>query len=130
MKINHLPENELFRYIIVGGGAVLIDFLVYLLLTYFNIMEASWAKRVSFITGGVWSFIANKLFTFRKMELRISEPLLFVFVYAIGFAMNTVVHDWVLRLYSLKVAAFLMATSISVIWNYIGQKLIVFRSAV
>lgn len=115
------------RYILVGGGAVFIDFIIYILLIHFNSIEPSWAKRISFIAGAFWSFIANKFYTFKKKKLKLNEPILFTIVYLTGFLLNTFSHDIFLKLYNVKILAFIVATLLTVIWNYVGQKWIVFR---
>lgn len=128
MNFNTIRKSEIFRYILVGGGAVCIDFLIYTLLSEFTQIDISWSKRISYVCGGIWSFFANKLFTFRKYELNTREPFLFILVYAIGFFLNSVLHDLVLKIFSVKLLAFSLATFISVVWNYIGQKWVVFRN--
>lgn len=119
--------SELVRYIIIGGGAVFIDLVVYWMLTANTAILPSQAKRISFLAGGIWSFFGNKFFTFRKFEASIAEPFLFVIIYLIGFVLNTLIHDLVLKNAGIKPAAFMLATLTSIVWNYAGQKWIIFR---
>lgn len=129
MKLNRFLQLEIVRYGIVGGGAVLIDLIIYTLLIYFNITDPSWAKRIGFTIGALWSFLINKFYTFRKYDLKLSEPVFFIIVYVSGFLLNSFIHDWILRLYNSKVFAFILATCVSIMWNYVGQKWLVFRKA-
>ncbi len=129
MKNSIFFNKEIFRYLIVGIGSVSIDFITYyLLINYSNQFTPSTAKRVSFIAGGIWSFIVNKLYTFRSKELKLQEPILFVFIYLVGFVLNTVVHDRLIVFFKINTIAFLFATTISIVWNYFGQKFLVFRT--
>ncbi len=127
MKFSKL-SGEIARYLLVGGVAVLIDAAVYTGIVTADILTPEWAKRVSFIVGSIWAFFANKYFTFRQKRLHVREPFLFAAVYVSGFLLNSFVHDVVLRLTLSKPLSFLCATATSTIWNYLGQKFLVFRS--
>jgi len=127
MNFNIVRKSEIFRYILVGGGAVCIDFMIYFLLSEFTHIDISLSKRISYVCGGIWSFFANKFFTFKKYDLNTIEPILFVLVYAIGFFLNSILHDFILKFWGVKLLAFGIATFISIVWNYIGQKWLVFK---
>lgn len=119
--------KELLRYALVGGIAVGIDAGVYYLLNLFTAIDVSWIKRTSFVVGGIWSFFANKYFTFRQKELRVFEPVIFFIVILIGFFINSVTHDLVYWLTNSKIISFLIATGVSTITNFVGHKLITFN---
>ena len=120
-------KGELLRFLVVGGIAVALDAASYWALMHFAGLNPVWAKRVSFGIGSVWAFFANKYFTFALRELRASEPFLFAIVYVAGWFLNSVTHDFVLRLAESKTLAFLAATGVSTCSNFIGQKFLVFR---
>lgn len=119
--------KEVFRYIVVGVVSVAIDAIIYALLIRWGWSEPQWAKRFSFVVGGIWSFFANKYFTFKQRSVRVQEPFIFAIVVAAGFAINSSIHDLILSYTGIKIWSFLIATGASTIWNYVGQKLIVFR---
>ena len=118
---------EIVRYVLVGGVAVLIDAVVYYVMIVYHIAAPSTAKRISFIAGSTWAFLANKYFTFRQPEVKFSEPLLFTILYICTFFINSFVHDILLIRLQSEGLAFLFATGASTCLNYIGQKWIVFR---
>ncbi len=120
-------DNELMRYLIVGGVSVAIDATVYAVLVSSNTFDPSWSKRISFVAGGVWAFFANKFFTFRRPKAKLSEPILFTAVYFCGFVFNSLIHDFVYELLGIKTIAYLISAIIVIIWNFIGQKFIVFK---
>ena len=120
--------TQLLRYAIVGGLAVAIDAGVYFGLISWGLAEPAWAKRISFVTGAAWGFFANKFFTFDQRLFSVREPVLFTFVYLLGWFLNSLIHDGVLRLAGLKWLAFLLATGVSTCTNFAGQKWIVFRA--
>ena len=120
-------RKEIGRFLIVGGIAVLIDAIVYFLLTRFQWMDPAWSKRTSFFAGSIWAYFTNKFFTFGKKDFSASEPVLFAIVYLTGFALNSVIHDVTLEMFKVAALAFLVATGVSTCTNFIGQKWIVFR---
>jgi putative flippase GtrA len=124
---NNRLKGELLRFLVVGGIAVLLDAALYAAFVNWCGISPAWSKRLSFAVGSVWPFFANKYFTFGTRELRPREPFLFVFVYFIGWFLNSTTHDLVLRWTAHKVVAFLAAAGVSTCSNFIGMKFIVFR---
>ncbi len=104
----------------------MLDLMSYSALLKVGIIDPVWAKRASFGIGSIWAFFANKFCTFAVRELRLSDPFLFVVVYAFGWFLNAFTHDILLGIFGLKSVAFFAATSVSTCSNFIGQKFIVF----
>lgn len=120
-------RSQLWRFLLVGGFSVLIDAAVYYALVHFKLTDAVMAKRISFAAGALWAFFANKFFTFNKVAFSKREPVFFIMVYLIGWLLNSLVHDFILHASNLRWLAFLAATGISTVTNFIGQKWLVFR---
>tara|TARA_B110000467_G_C18318460_1_gene483327 strand:+ start:1897 stop:2232 length:336 start_codon:yes stop_codon:yes gene_type:complete len=91
-KVSKL-KKELSRFLVVGGIAVLIDAVAYHLILEFGLLSPSPAKKASFIAGAIWAYFANKYITFSQRRFRIKEPFKYIFVYCIGFLLNSLVHD-------------------------------------
>ena len=121
-------KTELLRFLLVGGIAVLIDATVYFALVKLAILHPSSSKRVSFACGAIWAFFMNKYYTFSQKQIKVSEPLSFSVVYLVGWLLNSVTHDILYKWTAIKLVAFLFATAVSTCSNFIGQKLIVFRT--
>lgn len=119
--------GQLLRFLLVGGLAVAIDGSIYFALTQAVQADPVWAKRVSYVTGALWGFFANKYFTFRQSGFDIREPLLFVLVYVFGWFCNSLVHDVTLSGLHRPWLSFLAATGVSTCTNFVGQKWLVFR---
>lgn len=122
-------KGQLARFAVVGGLAVAIDAALYFLFVWSELMDPTWSKRASFGLGAVWAFFANKFFTFRAPGFKVQQPFLFAAVYLGGWALNSFIHDAVLHLWPRPVVAFLSATSVSTVTNFVGQKWLVFRSS-
>jgi putative flippase GtrA len=128
MKPSNATIFEIMRFLAVGGVAVIIDGWFYFCFINWEIIEASWAKRLSFLFGSIWAFFMNKYFTFRQKKLSYRQPVLFGLVYLTGFFLNSFFHDLVFVFTKIEWLSFTLATSTSTISNFVGQKWIVFKS--
>ena len=127
-RIHARFNSEVVRYLLTGGISFSIDTSAYFLLACTGVLSPFWAKRISYVLGSIWAFFMNKHFTFRQNEFRIAEPFLFAIVYVFGFVLNGLLHDVVLHCTSSKLMAFAVASFVVICTNYVGQKLIVFRT--
>lgn len=128
MKLSKTTAFEIMRFLLVGGVAVLIDGFFYFCLINWQILQTSWAKRLSFLLGSCWAFLMNKHFTFRQKGFSFKQPVFFGLVYLTGFFLNSLLHDLTLVFSRMELFAFTIATSVSTVSNFLGQKLIVFKS--
>ena len=135
MKVNQLikklriQNDEIIRFVIVGGIAVIIDGIVYVLMVRFLMIDHSISKRLSFIFGSIWAFLANKHFTFRSSAPVGREMIIFSALYITTYLVNGWVHDITWEASSIDWLSFLIATTTSTIINFVGQKFIVFKKS-
>ena len=120
-------KSELIKYILVGMFVVFLDFLFYQL--FINVFEinSSNSKRLSFISGAVFSFFLHKHISFNSNKRRLKEPFLFGLLYFTSFSLNSFSHDLSIKYFAGNYP-FYIATSVSVVINYLGQKFIVFKN--
>jgi len=124
-----IKVKELLRFLVGGGSAVLVDYTGYRFLLFLNV-DLFIAKAVSFICGAIVGFIINKLWTFESKKFVKEEILKYIILYSITALINTGVNKVVLELLGLQLFAFLCATGVSTLLNFLGQKFFVFyRSA-
>ena len=90
-------------------------------------MEHGLSKRVSFILGSIWAFLANKHYTFRSSVPARKEIIPFSLLYLSTYLANGWVHDMTWDISDIDWLSFLTATATSTIINFLGQKFIVFR---
>lgn len=117
--------KEIFKFCVGGGSAVISDFLVYLLLKNVIGMEA--AKTISFVAGAIVGFIINKLWTFESKTFKPTEIIKYILLYACSAGANTVVNTNIFQWLGSTIIAFLCATAVSTVMNFLGQKFFVFR---
>ncbi len=116
--------KETLKFCVGGGSAVLVDFLSYIFLKQY--IQINPAKALSFVLGALVGFIINKLWTFESRSFKISEILKYIILYACSALANTLVNKLVLSVFDSVVFAFLCATGVSTIMNFLGQKFFVF----
>ncbi|WP_394884850.1 GtrA family protein [Clostridium butyricum] len=124
---NSIKIKELFRFLIGGGSAVITDYLIYVILLSIS-MDISIAKTISFICGSIVGFIINKLWTFESKSFKKAEVGKYATFYSITAVINSLVNNLVLSLIGMQSFAFLCATGISTVLNFLGQKFFVFSS--
>ncbi len=118
-------RNEIVKFLVGGGSAVLLDALVYALLRQRT--DVSLAKTVSYISGAALGFLINKYWTFKSRRFLVNEIFIYSALYAISAFANTSVNGAVLYWIPNTVFAFLCATGTSTVLNFLGQKFIVFK---
>lgn len=129
-----LPDRAEFRrvrrFIVVGCLSVAIDLLAYTL--FRGVMTAAPAKGLSYVLGMLFGFVCNKVWTFESDRRSASEPILYAVVYSVTLAVNILVNSACLTLLGEngRVVAFLVATGLTTVLNYLGLRWLAFRTAV
>jgi len=123
-------KRELVLFSIIGLFTVGIDFFIYLAIIFLDIFPISIAKTISFLSGTLFAYFANRFWTFSDLE-RISKSLMrFIMVYLCSLITNVLINKSILLLlidqrFSFQLA-FFIATSVSAFLNFIGMKFFVF----
>lgn len=129
-------NNTTLRFIFTGLAATAIDFSILGIITYVG-FEAIFANIIATSCAFVFSFFVNRAYTFQAKNGNIARQMvLFTVVTLTGVwglqsivlhlgipFTNTVVGDAILALFIVKV----IATGISMIWNYLLYKTVVFK---
>lgn len=117
--------QEILKFLVGGGSAVLVDAVLYALLKCY--IDLSAAKIISYVAGAAVGFVINKLWTFESRRFRLSEIFKYIALYACSAMANAGVNRLVLWIIPNTVFAFLCATGVSTIINFLGQKFFVFN---
>jgi len=118
-------KKELKRFLVAGLSAVGTDLVSYYLLL--NFLSHDVAKGISFLLGTIVAYIINKYWTFEKHEKSYTEILKFTILYSLTLGANVMTNKMILEMTETVLLAFLVATGVSTILNFIGQKWWVFR---
>lgn len=125
--VRRILKHEIIRYALVGGSAVFIDFITYMIMIERLSMNQSLSKGISYILGAIFAFVANKLWTFDSRRKTHEAFLRFALLYASTFTANVLINATFLWLGFLPIIGFAFATVTSVVLNYMGQKFWVFK---
>jgi putative flippase GtrA len=125
-------NNVIARFVIVGLATVGIDFAVYTVCLSLKFAVVL-AKTVGFISGTLFAYFANRMFTF-KTNGGGRRFFLFCLLYTISLLANVSANYLVLTILSTMpqaiIIAFIFATGISAALNYFGMKMVVFNDNV
>lgn len=117
--------KNLCRFLIVGGFATLIDFVVYMLLSIK--IDITLSKAISMILSSIFSYFVNKNFTFNNHDkTNVSYIVRFYIIFAANLAVNLGINSFVFYRTGQKLPAYILATAGGMTVNYLGQKFIVF----
>lgn len=123
--------RQLQKFLIVGTTTVLVDYVIYITLTYFLFLQFGFSKAISFICGSIFSYTTNRIWTFENSEYNIRNLLYFGGLYFVTLIINVLVNDFFLFLFSehsMRVSlSFFFATSVSAAINFLGMKYFVFQ---
>ena len=118
-------KKELKRFLVAGIGAVTTDLIAYYLLLDF--LTNDFAKAISFLLGTVVAFLINKYWTFEKYEKSYKEVFQFGALYSVTLGANVLTNKIVIDYTQMVFLAFLVATGVSTVLNFLGQKFWVFK---
>lgn len=125
-------RRELAIFLLVGATTVLIDFATYRGLAWSG-LSVDLAKAAGFLTGTVFAYVANKLWTFGHVSHAPGSLWRFALLYAVTLGANVAINALALRgLTGMGFAvqiAFLLATGTSATLNFLGMKFFVFHRA-
>ncbi|CRY55552.1 GtrA-like protein [Yersinia intermedia] len=126
-------KNQLMIFLVVGCLTVIIDFISYRGLILFDLLRTDLAKGAGFIIGTIFAYLANRIWTFGKQEHASGSIWRFLILYSATLGVNIWVNSILLELLhassSAILIAFLVATGISALLNFIGMKWFVFKVA-
>ena len=126
MKIR-LFYRQFISYSMIGIISLLIDIIVYILSSEFFLISKSLSKIISFILASINSFLGNKIFTFKLKSYNFREPMKFILLYSVSLIANSSTHDFFLNVFD-GFLPFIIASIVSIIINFGGQKIWVFKN--
>lgn len=122
---------QLKKFIFIGIITVTIDYLIYTGL-FFLIHNTFICKSIGFISGTIFSFVANRNFTFKVRNQIYMQLSKFILMYIISLIINIFTNSTLLEILiynNLKVQiSFIVATFITATLNFLGMKYFVFKN--
>jgi putative flippase GtrA len=144
-RLKALPElkKQLIKFTAIGIFAVLVDLVCYYLFLNtlperpLNISTEAVSKSLSFVCGSIVTYNLNKFWTWRKRDRSNKRFVKFMMLYGTSLILNVITNSVALYvLHEIRevidfpfkyLIAFVAATGASAVFNFVGQKLWVFR---
>ena len=127
IKINKNNIHEFLRFCLIGLAALVIDVGIYIL--FIPLTGVYFAKAISFISATLFTFVLNKIWTFREKKFSISEIIKFSLLFAVSAYSNAAINYFV-YLRTNKFIAFVTANAVCMIINFVGLKKFVFNNKI
>lgn len=127
IKLSNKQEKlfiQIIKFLIVGGIATLIDWLIYFVLyNYFN-MEPLYANIISFSTSTVYNFFASIKFVFKVDERNKKRNfIIFVTFSLIGLLLSELIIYFLINKLNInKMLAKIIATVFIMVFNFVTRK--------
>jgi len=133
---NNKLHSQLLYFIIIGVIATVFDFVIYTALS--SVLPYTISKSISFVLGSALAYLLNKFFTFKQPVHSTRELMRFISLYATTLVANVLVNaialgqlpvfiGSLLTWETIIILAFIIATGVSTVLNFLGQKFWVFR---
>ncbi len=126
---------QLFRSLFVGGVATVVDFLVAAIVREVIGGNDIVSNASGFVFGLVTNYLISILWVFKKHNMNIAtEFIVFTVIGIIGLTLNTGIVFALGKLWNSEevrimfYVAKLIATFITLIWNFAARKIILYRN--
>lgn len=117
---------QIFRFVIVGGTAFLLDYAILYSLTEFVGINYLLSGMMSFSVSVIYNYILSKTWVFdtKEKNRKITEFILFVILSVIGLGINQIImYIGVEYFNAYYMLVKIFATFIVMIYNFITRKL-------
>jgi len=121
---------QFLRFVLIGGGSTLIDFVVYSLCLL--AIDVRIAKALGYLAGTTFSILVNYRWNFAYQGRDGYVVVLKCCVlYAVALMLNVAINNSALSVLGRNrltlIAAFVLAVAVCTIFNFVGMKLWIFR---
>lgn len=127
-----MNKRELAIFLVVGTCSVLVDFVSYRGLIVFKAISVDIAKATGFLAGTLFAYFAHRFWTFGQKPHTSGSAWRFSVLYASSLGVNVLINALTLKLLLDSEAAvqlaFLIASGLSACLNFVGMKLLVFKT--
>lgn len=120
--------NHMIRFVIVGGSATLLQFMLLFAFIEFAHMQEVLASAVSFALSAIYNYLMNYYFTFASDKSHRETLWKFVIVASLGLVINSSSFALLLLIMPHYMVAQIGATAITLVVNFLLHKIWIYRS--
>ncbi|MDO3383943.1 GtrA family protein [Gilvimarinus algae] len=125
--LHRLYRLQFGRFLLVGGAATVLQYLLLILLVELTILPNVAASAAAFTLSAVFNYLANYYFTFQATQKHSESALRFAVTVAIGLGLNTAVFYLADMLMPHYVLAQMLATAVTLVSNFLLHKFWIYR---
>jgi putative flippase GtrA len=126
-------HKELQIFLIVGFLTAGIDYAFYQILLQVGSFPLTIAKAFGFLVGTIFSYFANRYWTFNQRHSTRNNIVRFYILYGLSLGLNVISNSLIMTLFSnlnhVIQFAFIVAIGLSATLNFIGMRFFVFTPA-
>lgn len=125
LKLNH---KKIFKFLVSGGSAAVIEYVVFLLI-HFNFQgDIIIANGLSFMCGLIVSFSLNKYWVFRSKQSTHLELIRYMILATINLLIGTFIITFLTSMTGVYPAISKLIVMVTIaVWNYILFSKIIFK---
>ena len=133
-KLQKILDITFWKFVLVGIINTLVGTTV--MFVAYNLLHFSYwvSSAPNYVVGSIVSYFLNKYFTFQNNEKSLGQLLKFILnitvCYLLAYGLAKPVVSWILQNQSRSIqdnCSMLVGMGAFVVFNYIGQRLIVFK---
>jgi len=125
-KISIPLSRQIPIFLVVGTLSVIVDYTAFVSLLEFK-ADSRVSKGLSYCIGMLVGFFGNRAFTFQVRGSAWRHATSYAGLYSLTLLANIGTHAIVSSIFHLQTLAFLIATGVSTIANFLGMKFFAFR---
>jgi putative flippase GtrA len=129
MQPNLALTTQLWRFLVTGGFAAIVDFGLYVVLLELG-QHVNIAKTISFIAGTITAYLINRRWTFQAEHSHarfVAVCVLYALTYAVQVVINYLFYmKFEDRSWQVPVA-FVIAQGTATVINFVVQRAVIFR---
>lgn len=123
----HAIGPQFMRFLLVGGSATAIQYVILVILHQAMDVPATLASAIGFALSAVYNFVVSYHYTFRGRTPMLAALPRYAAMVAIGLAINTAIFDIALHVFEVPyLLAQVVATAVVLVWNFSLARAFVF----